>query len=228
MKNRLLLVVILFLFLGIKACEQQKVVYQFDGHETAYFQDWLLCGPFPNCFDCDSVDYKHGEQCKGFYTDYLKSIGGEENACPKRGEIVTVPDLKMKHDWFYYHSETDKIPLNSIFTPNDMVVAYAYCQVNSSSRQQAILSVGSNDGVMVFVNGEKVHENHPRNGRWLQKDNDYVPVILNKGFIIFNPPLDHPFSVVLRRIRVQDKITKLNFQVFNFSIYLIFEIILQS
>ena len=65
--------------------------------------------------------------------------------------------------------------------PNDMVVAYAFCQINSPQVQKSILSVGSNDGIQVFFNGKKIHENHPKTGRWLQKDNDFIPIELKAG-----------------------------------------------
>ena len=200
MKNVFLIIVILSL-LFILFCENQKSIYQFNGKDTVYFRDWLLCGSFPNCPECDPVDYKHDERCKGFYTDYLKSIGGELNAHPQKGSFVTAPDLNLKREWFYYHSETDKIPFNSIFEPNDLVVAYAFCQVNSDYQQKAILSLGSNDGIKVFLNGEKVHENHPLDGRWLQKDNDYVPVALKSGVNNFLFKVDEgtgEFGIVVR------------------------------
>ena len=47
--------------------------------------------------------------------------------------------------------------------------------------KKSILSVGSNDGMQVFLNGMKIHEIHPRTGRWLQKDNDFIPVELKAG-----------------------------------------------
>ena len=194
-------IIFLSLFILNMCSQSQKTVYQFSGEDTPYFRDWLLCGPFPNCPDCDQVSYKHDERCKGFYTDYLESVGGEKNACPQKGMVVNMPDLGVKKEWFYYHSETDKIPFNSIFKPNDMVVAYAFCQVNSNNEQQAILSLGSNDGVKVFFNGEKIHENHPLNGRWLQKDNDYVPINLKQGINNFLVKVDEgtgDFGLVVR------------------------------
>ncbi len=201
MKNVFFIIAVLSLLLFIMPCENLKALYQFTGKDTAYFRDWILCGPFPNCPDGDPVNYKHFDQCKGFYTDYLKSIGGQANAQPQNGTLVEVPDLNLKRQWYYYQSETDKIPFNSIFEPNDMVVAYAFCQVNANIRQKAILSLGSNDGVKVFLNGEKVHENHPMNGRWLQKDNDYVPIILRSGINNFLFKVDEgtgDFGLVVR------------------------------
>lgn len=181
MKNTFFITAILFLLFSTMSYGDQKALYQFVGKDTAYFRDWLLCGPFPTCPGGDPVSYKHGDQCKGFYSDFLKSIGGEANAHPQNGTPIQVPELNLKREWNIYQSKTDKIPFNAIFEPNDLVVAYAFCQVNSNKRQKAILSLGSNDGVMVFLNGEKIHENHPVNGRWLQKDNDYVLVVLKSG-----------------------------------------------
>ncbi len=153
----------------------------FQYQTNTFIKNWLLCGPFPNCPDCSGTDFSHGENCRGFYTDYLVSGGGEMKTVPAEGIPVDYPGLESKAEWFLYQSETDKIPLNDILSPNDMVVVYAFCQVNSPENQKSILALGSNDGVQAFLNGKKIHEHHPRSGRWLQKDNDYVPVELQKG-----------------------------------------------
>lgn len=170
-----ILIVLLF---GTVSCDNGEI---FQYKTNTFIKNWLLCGPFPNCQNCSNTDFQHGENCQGFYTDYLESIGGEMLAIPKAGMVIDFPGLNFNPIWITYKSETDKIPLNDILSPNDMVVAYAFCQINSPERQKTILSLGSNDGVQVFLNGEKIHEHHPRSGRWLQKDNDYVPTELKKG-----------------------------------------------
>ena len=179
-KTRLFVVIvaiILLLVLNLTSCESDEFQYETD----VFIKDWLLCGPFPNCENCPPTDYKHGKHCLGFYTDYLESIGGEKNAVPHAGMVVYLKDKKIEREWFSYRSESEKIPLNGLFTPNDLVVAYAFCRINTPQELKTILSVGSNDGIQVFLNGEKIHENHPRNGRWLQLDNDYIPVELKAG-----------------------------------------------
>ncbi len=171
-----------FLILIISySCVRNDPIEIFQYKTDTFIKDWLLCGPFPNCENCSSINFFHGENCVGFYTDYLKSMGGEKSAIPKTGKTVDFPGLELNPSWIYYKSETDKIPLNDILSPNDMVVAYAFCQINSPERQKTILSLGSNDGVQVFLNGEKIHEHHPPSGRWLQKDNDFIPTMLKKG-----------------------------------------------
>ena len=154
----------------------------YDADETGvYFREWLLCGPFPNSLSADVTDYMHGERCVGFKRDYLMSIGGEENADPKPGQTVEVEDLEIRRPWFRYKSETNEIPLNDIFSPNDLVVGYAFCHIQSSKDHKVMMAVGSNDGVKIWLNGEMVHRFHVPHGRWLEKDDDYVPVELQKG-----------------------------------------------
>ncbi|RLD36371.1 MAG: hypothetical protein DRI73_00830 [Bacteroidetes bacterium] len=170
------LLIILATF-SILSCNKKEAEYE----TNTFIKNWLILGPFPNCEDCGTENYKHGENCAGFYTDYLKSAGGEKNLIPTPGMKIEFAEPGLNMEWFSYKSETDKIPLASILEPKDMVVAYAFTQINCRQAQKSILTVGSNDGIQVFLNGEKVHENHPKNGRWLQADNDYVPVELKKG-----------------------------------------------
>ena len=145
-----------------------------------FLKDWLLLGPLPNCPACDATDYYHGDNCQGFYTDFLTAEGGERNAAPEVGDEVRVNDsISLK--WVSYHSENTKVPLAQIMKPKDMVVAYGFTAVYSPAEQKAVLAVGSNDGIQVFFNGKKVHEFHGKNGRWLQPDNDYLVVDMKKG-----------------------------------------------
>ena len=161
----------------LSACNSEPIQYS----PNTFIKDWLILGPFPNCEDCSTTDYHHDLRCKGFYTDYLKSIGGEKNAIPKEGIKVEVSGNKIERTWVKYKSTEDQIHFSKLMSPKDMVVAYAFCQIESPKNQKSILSIGSNDGVRVFFNGEEVHESHDFNGRWLQSDNDYIPVELKQG-----------------------------------------------
>ncbi len=168
---------IFFATFSMLSCTKKASEYK----PGTYIRNWLILGPFPNCENCGTENYKHGKNCTGFYTDYLKSAGGEKNLIPEPGMKIDSPKPGLNREWFTYQSKTDKIPLAELMNPKDMVIAYAFTQIKSPKDQKAILALGSNDGVQVFLNGEKVHENHPENGRWLQADNDYVPVELKNG-----------------------------------------------
>jgi alpha-glucosidase len=58
-------------------------------------------------------------------------------------------------------------------------VAYAAVIVESDADRDALLAIGSDDGVAAFLNGERVHENHV--GRSYQSQADKVPLRLRKG-----------------------------------------------
>ncbi|MBN2088416.1 hypothetical protein JW964_02335, partial [candidate division KSB1 bacterium] len=155
-----------FIFSG---CGKDTIQYE----PETFTKDWLIVGPFPNCEDCSTTDYHHDERCQGFYTDYLESIGGEKNAIPTEGMQVEYAEKNIVRTWFKHHSAENEIHLAKFLKPKDMVVAYAFCQIASPKAQKSILSIGSNDGIRVFLNGEEIHESHDFNGRWLQIDNDY-------------------------------------------------------
>ena len=147
---------------------------------NTFIKDWLILGPFPNCENCSSINYHHDQRCKGFFTDYLKSIGGEKKAIPVIGMKVKYSKKNITRTWIYTNNSGNKIHLTKL-KPKDMVVAYAFCQVESPQEQKSILSIGSNDGIKVFLNGKQVLESHEYNGRWLQPDDDFIPVELKKG-----------------------------------------------
>ncbi|MCK5456076.1 MAG: hypothetical protein KAI45_03050, partial [Melioribacteraceae bacterium] len=191
----------------LSSCGSDQIQYE----TNSYIKDWLVVGPFPNCEDCSTVSYHHDERCKGFYTDYLKSIGGEKNAIPTDGMKVKYSEKNIERTWFKIHNAEDKIHLTNL-DPKDMVVAYAFCQVESPKKQKTILSIGSNDGVRVFLNGEEVHESHDFNGRWLQADNDYVPVELKQGTNNLMLKIDQgtgDFGYVVRFLDYDSVVTKI-------------------
>ena len=144
-----------------------------------YFRQWLLCGPMELGEHLSRNDYKHGRQCTGFLGDLLESAGGEGAARPRAGDEVL--SKGKRYSWFRYDSTSDLIPLDEIFTPNDLVVAYAFCRIRAARAGRHILAVGSNDGLKVWLNGKNVHTHHPEDGRWLQADDDFVPVQLREG-----------------------------------------------
>lgn len=183
MKNLVRIIFILSIVLFFADCKRQDTPDRITTNLefNAFIKDWLIIGPFDNCTTCSTVDYRHSEQCLGFYTDYLASVGGEKNVIPYEGMEVKISKSKSKKVWSYLHSDEDKIHFSELLSPKDMVVAYAFTQVNSPMDQKVILSIGSNDGLQVFLNNKKVHESHEINGRWLQSDNDFIPVKLKKG-----------------------------------------------
>lgn len=147
--------------------------------KSDFIRDWLVCGPFPNAPDANPIDFKHDRRCSGYFNDLLLPAGGEAAADPKEGDSFREEESNRMFHWDRIQSKEDLISFENLFKPNDLVVAYAFCHIDSASDTPAILSLGSNDGVRVFVNGEMVHDF--LTGRWLGKDTDYIPIQLKKG-----------------------------------------------
>ncbi len=112
--------------------------------EGSYFQYWLLCGPF-------SIENETGP-----LPDFLESMGGENNARPIPGFSFPAKGGN-EFSWIKYASPiNDQIDLKTIYGNNTEVLAYAYCTIESEESKEVTATFGSNDGIAVFCNGEKV------------------------------------------------------------------------
>jgi hypothetical protein len=125
------------------------------------------------------TDYLHGAQCTGFHEDLLAAVGGEASVKPSVTQRFAYRGRRFR--WNKYTSKDDFIPLDEILSPNELVVGYGFCRIRAATAGKYILSIGSNDGVKVWLNGRNVHTHHPETGRWLARDDDYIPIDLRKG-----------------------------------------------
>lgn len=69
--------------------------------------------------------------------------------------------------------------LDAMFTPNDNVIAYARAEVSVDATRDVLVKMGSDDGIVAWVNGEKIHENDT--ARAVGIDADTKPATLNAG-----------------------------------------------
>jgi hypothetical protein len=137
------------------------------GQDGQYFQYWLLCGPFTN---------KDGA---GRETDYLKEMGGEALASPTPG-LSFDSESQGKVYWTKYASPVfSQIDLESFYEKKNLVVAYAFCRIYSPSRQKVKATFGSNDGIQIFLNGQRIYKNFTK--RSLIADEDEVTLDLKEG-----------------------------------------------
>lgn len=145
--------------------------------ERGFVRDWLVCGPLPNPLAPGAKQRDHTASCLGYHTDYLVALGGESAAWPREGDAVAHGD-QVWH-WRLYQSPSDLIDFDAMFVPNDDVVAYAFCVIQSDQARDAILAVGSDDGIKIWLNGKCVHDHHV--GRGAAVDNDLANVRLRRG-----------------------------------------------
>ncbi len=141
----------------------------------AFVTRWLLCGPFSSPAKTAGVPGRPAQH--GLDVDFLEAAGGERAVRPQPGQ--TVAHEAGTANWKLHEAAGDVIGLDAAVSTRSEVVAYAYGTVECDGEQNAILAVGSNDGVRIWINGDEVWSSLV--GRTLKKDEDRIPVRLKAG-----------------------------------------------
>ena len=150
--------------------------------KDGFIRNWLLMGPFPNLGERGS-----GKIMKGFLTDFLKPLGGEEKIIPDRKQVIHfLDDRYMGRDvaegrkivWMPYKSSTWKVDFIDVYG-GERKVAYAACYIISDKDADYTLAIGSDDGFKVYLNHKLVLSKATFRG--CVKDSDKVSVKIRKG-----------------------------------------------
>jgi dienelactone hydrolase len=130
--------------------------------DESFIRRWLVVGPFAG----------------DLATDPLASQGGEASAQPQDGlELKRADGSNVK--WHSVTSWGDAVSLEDLEGNKDGVVAYAFAKVTRSAAGKALLAVGSDEGIRVWLNGRLVLS---RDGlRSLVPDEDQVEVDMIAG-----------------------------------------------
>jgi CubicO group peptidase (beta-lactamase class C family) len=133
-----------------------------------YMHDWMIAGPVEL-----GTDHSDDAQQKFFSSDDIKLIAID----PKK------PVQPFSHGtsslaWQWHNSKNDVIDFDGIFK-KDFAAAYALAELKSDKEQNVFLSLGSDDGVRVWLNGSLVHDNWIPRG--VNADDDLVALKLTKG-----------------------------------------------
>ena len=131
--------------------------------DGTFIKEWLVLGPF---FPED------------LETDFLVSVNGEAAANPKPGDTVTTAEGKTL-TWTVYRSEGNLINLLHAVGNHREAVCYTFCLLESERGGDGEILIGSDDGVVVFLNGHRIHTQ--RISRPIVVDEDRVPVSLRPG-----------------------------------------------
>lgn len=150
------------------------------GEGVSYILDWLVCGVFPSLARPADQPSDRSPSGQGFDIDYLKDTGSEASIKPIAGDTAKRPDGSTA-TWTRYTSDGDIINFARIFSGQQITnsVAYAFTTIQRDEAGKMVLAIGSDDSVKVYLNGKIVHENCV--GRAVQKDQDIVPVTMEKG-----------------------------------------------
>ncbi len=158
---------ILLIVIPFTVFSQNNPVIHFSSDE--FIKEWLILGPFP------------AKDNKALYIDFLSEAGGEANVVPEIGSSVKSVAVKSgKVFWQVVTAGNDgKLDLRRYLKPNQSNVAYAAAIIKCDKRTPAVLMLGSNDMIAVWLNGKRVFV-HP-DPRASGPDVDKIAVTLEKG-----------------------------------------------
>lgn len=130
--------------------------------ETRFNRSWLVLGPFPGQLQ----------------DDILTSVGGEAGQSPSEGQKVKPAD-GPELSWHGTKAWGNTIALDQAASEERPSVAYAFTKVTREKAGKARVSVGSEDGIRVWVNGRLVLSRDAL--RSLTPDEDQVDVDFRAG-----------------------------------------------
>jgi CubicO group peptidase (beta-lactamase class C family) len=139
-------------------------------------RQWLVLAPIPISTDSKEAPAEAAQRT-AFGRDFLAAAGGEGAAAPRAGQKVAIDG--KDYEWRLVTSESDPVSFGSGSGPVPFAVAYAFAELEMPVARKALLGLGSDDAVKVWVNGREVH------ARWiaraLEPDADVVPVSFVRG-----------------------------------------------
>ena len=131
-----------------------------------FIRDWYVIGPFDNSGD---ERYRVG----------LTTVYEPEREIDIERTYQSVERKQVR--WKKASTNSDGyVNLNTLFMPNDRTVAYGLAYVHSPDDRDAVLYLGSDDGVRVWLNSQLVHDKPAL--RPATPDQDTIPLFLRKGW----------------------------------------------
>jgi hypothetical protein len=115
-----------------------------------FMKQWLLLGPIPTC----DGEPNWTESKAAFDKQHLGSLERLEPTVQVGGK---------EYAWIAYQSYTGIVDIHRPWAPKpkgekEYVIAYAWAQIDMPEETSALLGIGSDDAVKVWLNGQLVHE----------------------------------------------------------------------
>jgi CubicO group peptidase (beta-lactamase class C family) len=162
----------------------------------SFMKEWLVLAPIPVSAGTSPDE---ATQKEAFGADLLSAAGGEAGILPKAGAKVMVGGTA--YEWRRIQAKADTVDSTDLGGQKEWSVAYASAEIEMPEKGNALLGIGSDDGLKVWLNGKLVHENWI--GRPAQIDDDVVPVELLKGrnrLLLKVQNMQGPWGFVCRRL----------------------------
>ncbi|NLP11310.1 hypothetical protein GX408_13020 [bacterium] len=136
---------------------------------NVFITDWLVCGPFPN------------EKGQSIDTDFLADQGGEADFIPRPGLLHT----GAATGWRPVRADASgKLDFIRCMSPNQANVAYAAAVIECPQPTFAILKIGSNDRIKIWLNGTQVHYYPTVRSSGPDADNVAVSLLQGKNVLL--------------------------------------------
>lgn len=107
---------------------------------------WQVIGPFEN--------RQEDGFCMGYNKDFLTDFGGEKNLQPDKNKKIN------GLQWQTFQSSMDKLNFIILYGQKSNCLAYAYNEFKVNKEQKAILKIGSDDGIKIWLNGIQIINHH--------------------------------------------------------------------
>jgi enterochelin esterase-like enzyme len=167
------------------------------GDET-FLRRWFVLPPIPLPVSQGPVDFR-----RLLATDDLPAGGGEGTTCPTAGAVGSAASSRLP--WRAESSWTDAVDWTEPFSlgSKDGWAVYACATVHRASAGRAVLSIGSDDPLRVWLNGTLVHEGfQPRR---LVPDEDRIDVDMKAGENVVLVKLVHASGPSQFAVRVLER-----------------------
>ena len=132
--------------------------------------DWHVIGPFPST-EPRSVSLKQHTAIDDERA--ARGDGSMDVGASHKSGTNTLRWTKVSA------GERGLVDCEALLGPHEFCLAYGYAEFRSAQARQATLQVGSDDGIELWLNGERVHEHDARRG--YRPDSDEISVRLKPG-----------------------------------------------
>ncbi|OYT15521.1 MAG: hypothetical protein B7C24_12610, partial [Bacteroidetes bacterium 4572_77] len=136
--------------------------------KTGFVNNWMVIGPF----DTGAKEYLPDVIPPGFDKEY-----------PPEKEIKFSKVYSgMNGDVQWKEAKTTKkslLDFNKIYSSNKGAIAYAYTEIESPNNRNILMTLGSDDGAKVWINGDLIFSKHIKRGA--TPDEEFLDVKLKKG-----------------------------------------------
>jgi dienelactone hydrolase len=143
-----------------------------------YHREWLIAGPFACSLQSDCLGAAGIEAA-------LRPTNGQEQ---KRADGTTVK-------WHTSRSWDDTVGFESLDGPHGGAVGYAFKNISRSRSGKAQLSVGSDNGIRIWVNGKQVFARDGARSQTLDEDQVAVDLVSGDNAVLVKLAADDSFSL---------------------------------